>query len=189
MPPASENGGPPMSARFLRELRTEVEQVERSREQLQRALRAMDKRRDLLMELLAHYETESVGTPAEETRAADMPAKLVRNAAVEVLRDSGPLHYKMILVRLEERGISVNGKDPARNLNAHLSNDERFVSLGEGRWTLTARNVKPVSIASALTSTGTEDEPLAVRRRIPPPLPRRVEDLRQTNGQADGVNP
>src|SRR5260221_270349 len=47
-----------------------------------------------------------------------------------------PLHYRQIYKKLQARGIQVPGQDPLKNVGAHLSNDQRFVSDGKGNWRL-----------------------------------------------------
>jgi len=63
--------------------------------------------------------------------------KELRNTVVAIMREeSHPLHYKQIYERLKARGIAVRGKEPARNIIAHMSQDLRFVNVGRGMWTL-----------------------------------------------------
>lgn len=64
-------------------------------------------------------------------------AKVIRNAIVQILvSHRSPLHYTDIFERLQIAGIEVKGKDPLRNVSAHLSNDQRFTSIGKGYWGL-----------------------------------------------------
>ena len=71
-----------------------------------------------------------------EPQAAN-PAKELRNAMWKILQEEGqPLHYREIYRRLRIKDIDVPGKDPIKNTGAHLSNDERFKSLGGGKWAL-----------------------------------------------------
>lgn len=48
-----------------------------------------------------------------------------------------PLHRNEILAALEESEFFVSGKDKLGALSAYLSRDERFTSVGRGRWALT----------------------------------------------------
>lgn len=94
----------------------------------------------------AHYDEvvrsiESAIAFAEEhnveSASSSTPVKQMRNKMWEILKDEGrPLHYKEIYRRLKATGTEVGGKDPVRNVGAHLSSDDRFVSLGSGKWGL-----------------------------------------------------
>ncbi len=65
------------------------------------------------------------------------PAKVIRNTMLEILQEAGkPIHYGEIFDNLVSRGISVPGKDPRRNVGAHLSIDDRFEKQGGGMWGL-----------------------------------------------------
>ena len=70
-----------------------------------------------------------------------LTTKDLRDQMVKVLEDAGiPLHYKFIYERLNQAGIKVPGEDPVRNTGAHLSGDDRFESLRQGIWGLSAWN-------------------------------------------------
>lgn len=95
---------------------------------------------------------------SQATEAA--PAKQLRNAMVDILREAGvPLHYTEIGKRLIDRGVTVPGKNPSRNVNAHLSNDDRFDRRGGGEWGLASwRDTPPprsvVSLRDRVRSGG-----------------------------------
>jgi hypothetical protein len=73
----------------------------------------------------------------DEDEETAVPAKQIRNEMVTILQNEGaPLHYGEIYNRLVQRGIPVPGKEPRRNVGAHLSNDERFEKQGSGNWGL-----------------------------------------------------
>ena len=66
--------------------------------------------------------------------------KLVRNAIFEILREAaGPVYYREITERLQERGVPVSGRNKHRTVAAHLSTDDRFVIAERGYWTLASR--------------------------------------------------
>lgn len=74
---------------------------------------------------------------AEELPSNGRPPKPVRDAVCAILQVEGkPLHYTVLLNKLQERGISVGGKDPRNTLLAHLSLDPRFKNVGPGLWAL-----------------------------------------------------
>jgi hypothetical protein len=109
-----------------------VRKLQETLDQLEAQIAELQKQRDGFREVLAYYGDHP---DALETRTA--PAKEVRNAMWEILKHEGkPLHFKDIYDRLIEHGVRVAGKEPARNVGAHLSADERFRSLGQGRWGL-----------------------------------------------------
>ena len=56
-----------------------------------------------------------------------------------LVAEGKPLHYTTVYERLVQLGITVPGKDPARNTGAHLSIDKRFESLGSGMWRIRAK--------------------------------------------------
>lgn len=54
-----------------------------------------------------------------------------------VLREEGrPVHYKEVYRLLIQRGVHVPGRNPERNVGAHMSADLRFKAVGGGLWTL-----------------------------------------------------
>lgn len=114
---------------------------------LQETLDRLRVERAVIDEQIAHFEGVLAyyeGNPEQvETRA--VPPKSLRNAMWEILKEEGsPLHFKEIYERLKARGIQVAGKEPDRNVGAHLSADERFKSLGQGMWGLASRPAKEV---------------------------------------------
>ena len=60
----------------------------------------------------------------------------LRDVIHEILSDEHPLHRREVHARLAERGVRVAGQDPVNNVGAHLSLDDRFMSLGGGLWDL-----------------------------------------------------
>lgn len=116
-----------------------------------------------------------------EEEEAQLPAKTLRNAMVEILQERmRSIHYSDLPSLIEERGIEVRGKDPLRLVAAHLSNDERFKSIGNGIWGLASwpahvlRQPEPerrVSLTSNPKPTLSPPVSLADRvRGIQPPI-------------------
>lgn len=103
---------------------------------------ALEQRLDLFVKLEAgcYALVESVGEefPTEESPInGGRPPKPIKDKVLAVLQEEGnPLHYKVILQKLQEKGIEVHGKDPRNTLLAHLSQDPRIKSLGRGFWGL-----------------------------------------------------
>ncbi|MBV9358163.1 MAG: winged helix-turn-helix domain-containing protein [Chloroflexi bacterium] len=55
-----------------------------------------------------------------------------------LLEQGRPLHYRDIHRRLTALGVDVPGKDPVKNVGAHLSGDARFERVERGIWGLAA---------------------------------------------------
>lgn len=86
---------------------------------------------------------DEADVPLETLSARLPPTKSVRNAIADILRDAGaPLHYRIIAEQLQQRGIKFGSRDPLGNVRSHLSHDERFVTLGQGRWDLASRQLR-----------------------------------------------
>ena len=62
----------------------------------------------------------------------------VKDVMFAILDRTGkPLHYKNDLFPLvQQSNVEIAGQEPARNVGAYLSSDERFVSYGDGMWGL-----------------------------------------------------
>jgi len=58
-------------------------------------------------------------------------------AAADVLRRQGePLHYRALHAKVAAEKVHVRGRDPAANLLAHISRDDRFVWVQRGTYGL-----------------------------------------------------
>lgn len=53
-----------------------------------------------------------------------------------------PIHYKKLATLLISKGAIIAGKDPAANLLAQISRDNRFVRVGSGKYALAKWNTK-----------------------------------------------
>ena len=60
----------------------------------------------------------------------------IRSTVHTILSAESPLHRKIILERLFDRGVHIGGKTPLRTLAAHLSGDDRFQAVGDGNWAI-----------------------------------------------------
>ncbi|MGB3330965.1 MAG: HTH domain-containing protein [Thermomicrobiales bacterium] len=79
----------------------------------------------------------AISKQKDESEPEATTPKELANLIYEVLEEAGePLHYGIIHDRILARGIEIPGKDTKRNVNAHLSNDQRFERLGKGIWRL-----------------------------------------------------
>ena len=68
----------------------------------------------------------------------------IRSAIYAELSNNSPLHRRVILERVLERGIQVGGQDPLTHISAHLSKDARFQGVGDGYWSLSPEGLEPV---------------------------------------------
>ena len=86
---------------------------------------------DVLAEVADFY----TAPPQPDTQAGH-----VSDGIYNILLQERPLHRGDILNRLKKMGYQVGGKKPIDSVSAHLSNDPRFKSAGDGKsgtWTLT----------------------------------------------------
>lgn len=84
---------------------------------------------------------ERTAKKPRRTRVSVQEPGMIRNTAYDVLlEEGGPLHRRIILERIIERGVEVGGDSPLNNFGGHMSHDERFVSLdNRGTWDLRIR--------------------------------------------------
>ena len=139
-------------AETLRDLRQEARRIEADKRDLDRQLEAIHI-------VIRRYEApQNVGAGSASTVE-------IRDAIYGILSDEHPLHRRVILERLIERGVHIGGVTPINSLSAHLSTDDRFSSVEEtkGTWTLTEfHSVSPVQPARhqirSLTEQATTNE-------------------------------
>ncbi len=101
--------------------------------------RMIDDKISAIATTLRHFESQGNGAQnqspsffAEEDGLASPSS--VKDTIYEILRDESPLHRKDIYERLLQRGVHIGGKMPVNTVGSHLSNDDRFESLGNGVW-------------------------------------------------------
>ena len=95
--------------------------------------------RDDLNRRIAGFEVflEDIESNPDAWDALPSSASLMNDAMAHILKDAGaPIHYRAIYAELRRRQIPVAGENPARNVGAHLSLDEKFVAFGDGKWGL-----------------------------------------------------
>jgi len=86
-----------------------------------------------LDDLLALEAGAEAPVPIGPERSQSSRSQRFIDAAFDVLKTGGtPLHYRILSERLSDGGVYVPGKDPAANLLAHMSRDQRF-GRGPGR--------------------------------------------------------
>jgi hypothetical protein len=118
----------------IRDLKVLLESTEKERDAAKQTLEELDEK------IRAVTMTLQMAEAALDEPKDAPPAKEIRNTMVEILREQGTaMHYGELHQGLTARGVEVKGKDPRRNIAAHLSNDDRFRSLGGGIWDLRRR--------------------------------------------------
>lgn len=137
-------------------LQDAMQLLKREEENKSRALAETRQRIEELQRLIHHITaasedvTEVSGVPA---RGRSQPTKEVRNAMVDILKEAGrPMHSVDLLKALTDRGHKIVGIDPANNVRAYLSNDDRFLPVGRGLWDLASR-VRSSAIATVDATT------------------------------------
>lgn len=151
-----------MANSTVKAIRFELEKVERR-------IKELTQEAEYLRGALAHFE--QIGDSDE----VNQPAKAVRNAIYEILDTEGsPLHYSEIYRRLQDRGVVVNGKNPATNTIAHMSGDDRFANVQRGTWGLRKWSLQKSSVTIrgvvSDTSDSTQSHPFASEEQDPVPL-------------------
>ena len=93
--------------------------------------------REILRASLSIYERDIAAEG--DARSAPKPptqAKILTDAMYEVLLEDQPLHRKEILNGVKGKGVVITAKDVLRSVTLHLSQDQRFESVGNGEWQL-----------------------------------------------------
>ena len=123
---------------FLEELRSQKEflnarviDAERQLAEVQEQLQSAQVDKQAWERTLSLYENNSLQVHV------DQEPKAVRNRSYIFLQALGrPIHYTALFKFLTGMGVEIGGAEPQKNLLAHLSQDSRFKSFGEGRWGL-----------------------------------------------------
>ena len=116
----------------LLELTTDLETCEAR-------LAEVEAERNNIANMAAHYRGVLEDYPQWEgsTPIRRLPSEELRDTIAQILDEAQTqLHYRVIYQKLLDIGIHVPGGDPVKNTGAHLSGDPRFVSMGQGEWTL-----------------------------------------------------
>ena len=93
--------------------------------------------REIVQASLSIYERDAAAEG--DARSAPKPptqAKILTDAMYEVLSEDHPLHRKEILNGVRGKGVVITAKDALRSITLHLSQDQRFESVGNGEWQL-----------------------------------------------------
>lgn len=136
------------SETYLQAARQELARLKHERAVLEREIESLERH------LTGVTETEIV------RRSEKLPTRSsnLKDHIATIFQEEGrPLHYIEVYERLRDRGIPVPGKDPARNVGAHLSSDLRFQKLGAGRWQLAEKETKSAEDGSSSAESDDSD--------------------------------
>lgn len=115
----------------IQEVEDRKRRIDADHRALVATLRYFERQEQGQQELQPSPQYESDGNSS----ASQSPNEL-RDAMYDILSTEGPLHRSFIHQRLREKGVRIPGRDPISNISAHLSNDDRFRSVGRGMWGL-----------------------------------------------------
>jgi hypothetical protein len=163
-----------MANAMVKRLRDALERIEEERTRL-------DRQAEAFRQVIAYFEADG---DEDDSPARMTPAKAITNEMWKILEEAQePLHYQLIYERLKDRGVPVPGKEPSRNVGAHLSNDPRFENVGRGLWGL-----KSWSAQNAALRTGSSDV-LEISPSTIPSLapPTRDDDLNIDPSEDDDI--
>ena len=109
----------------IRDLRVKVRKLETKK-------REIDKQVENLHGAIRVFEQN--GDPEQGDKSPF--AQEVSDAMFDILTDERPLHRKVILTLVQQRGIHLGGQNPVSTIGSYLSIDDRFKNVGRGIWTL-----------------------------------------------------
>lgn len=119
----------------LRELQRKDDELAAVEADLIVRLDDVRRQRASIADVSSMFEVDGV----EADNSSNQPVKEIRNQIVEILQEVGrPIYYRDFVELLGLRGVSVRGKDSSKTISAHLSNDERFIKVGQGLWALSS---------------------------------------------------
>ena len=127
-----------LSPDFVKALTAEKDLLRARKRRINKALSAVD----ALLECATpaeQEETQVSESDADDSQMAPYVGERIQGKSVKdeiydiLLSGNGPIHRSVIYDRLVERGLRIGGLGPIRS---HLSNDERFTSMGKGMWKL-----------------------------------------------------
>ena len=124
-------------AAFHQALRAEYTRLSARQRELQAQLQALEAELETVADRLEHIRALLPDWSAAEIRGEDRSSKkddaIVNGDPVElartILEERGgePMHYRELAARVQQRGGSLPGSDPALTLVSRLVRDDRFV--------------------------------------------------------------
>ena len=117
---------------WKRELEIELDGLRQGLIEAQKEIALKEGQLEHIIELLRSEGMDEGLNGMGKTEAASLS-----DHAYEVLKDKGtPFYYRDLVEYLQSNGVIVPGKDPAANLIAHISRDNRFVRIARGTYAL-----------------------------------------------------
>lgn len=137
------------SEQYINSLRTKIEILQQEtiedKKRVQELLKAIGFREEQIEYIRKLLEAEGVALNGYQLNSALILS--VSDMAYEVLskqEEHKPIHYRDLAEMIMTEGKLIPGKDPAANLIAHLSRDERFVRTAPGTYALSEWGYKPL---------------------------------------------
>lgn len=119
-------------AGWKRDLEIELDRLRQELIQTQKKIALKESQLEHIIELLRSEGMDEGLNDRKKTEAASLS-----DHAYEVLKEKGtPFYYRDLVEYLQSNGVVVPGKDPAANLIAHISRDNRFVRIARGTYAL-----------------------------------------------------
>jgi hypothetical protein len=137
--------GPGDLAGWEAALQSELEHLQKQRNEIDAQLQIASKKLDLVrqMKLLEDSPKDAYAPVLTGLKDARTTPIAVREMAQKVLSDApGPLHISEIHRQFQERGYAIPGGGTAFNILAHLVNSKSFVRVARGTYAL-AGSVPP----------------------------------------------
>ena len=123
---------------FLEAVQTESDQVAAELQKLLSQLEPLvekrlrlEQRARALQTVMTTYQLKGKASGPATFPGAD---RHFLDRALEILTREGELHYEQLLEKLVDSGTTVPGRNPAANLIAHMSRDERFKRVRRGTY-------------------------------------------------------
>ena len=111
-------------ASTIKDIKAELSRLEAQKHEL-------DEKVASLQGTLAHFES------LPEDKQGKSGPQEIRDTIHDLLIEAKqPLHRTDLYKHLVALGILVNGQNPLGNMTAHMSQDARFTSVGDGKWGL-----------------------------------------------------
>lgn len=125
----------------LEELRKDIADLQAQLQSIFSEIDSKQKQAEYIVELL-----KSEGVNTDELELDSWAIASVSDLAYHYLSSREvrtPVHYRAMAKSIMADGRPIPGKDPAANLLAHISRDERFVRTDPGTYGLAAWGLKP----------------------------------------------
>lgn len=126
-------------------LNTVQDELDTLHKQASSIIREMDAKQQVARHLSGLLAAEGYHVVDDEELAGLSQTRPVDVAFKYLDQQDGhsPFHYRELATALISNGAIIAGKDPAANLLAQISRDNRFLRVGPGRYALAKWKIKP----------------------------------------------